>query len=171
MELTEKEKNDEGPVDEMELVIEKVGKDAESILSILDILEKLEEAGIIKLLNNISRSYLPTDVEFFGKFVSSKEFANGIMKVANTLIPILYALSDERTSDIVKAVLYNMPDISKDIVDTVTSGKKQTMLTMYSGIKNDQDLFIFIAAILKALSRVSRSIKKLDYSDPLEKMK
>ncbi|MCL4340624.1 MAG: hypothetical protein M1431_00790 [Candidatus Thermoplasmatota archaeon] len=171
MEIIEKEQNGDEPVDEMELVIGKIGKEAESILSMLEILEKLEQAGIIKLLKNISRSYLPTDVEFFGKFVSSKEFANGIMKLANTLVPVLYALSDERTSDIVKAILYNMPDISKDIVDTVTSGKKQTMLTMYSEIKNERDFFNLITALLKALSRISKSIKELDYSDPLEKMK
>ncbi len=171
MEITEEKQNGDEPVDDMELVIQKITNDTGAILSILEILEKLEHAGIIKLLDNISKSYLPTDVEFFGKFVSSKEFANGIMKLANTLVPVLYAFSDERTSDIVKALLYNMPDISKDIVDTVTSGKKQTVLTMYSEIKNDRDILKLITALLKALSRISKSIKKLDYTDPLEKMK
>ena len=165
-----KDENGE-PQDAMEFVISKVNDNADALMSLLEIVEKLKEAGIIDLMKNISESYLPTDVEFFGKFLSSKEFATGVMKTANIVIPLIYALSDEHTSDVLKAILFNLPDISKDVVDTIGSGKKQTMVGMYSSIKNDQDLFLAISASMKALSRISKAIRKLDYTDPLEKMK
>ena len=42
---------------------------------------------------------------------------------------------------------------------------------MYSSIKNDQDLFLGLTASMKAMSRITKSIKKLDYSDPVEKLR
>jgi uncharacterized protein YjgD (DUF1641 family) len=172
MEIHDKEEENEvEAVDPMEKIIEKVADNSDALLTLLDILEKLKEAGIIKLLSDVSQSYLPTDVEFFGKFISSKEFANGIMKTGNVLLALLFALSDERTTDTIKAILFNLPDISKDLVDTIGSGKKQTLVGMYSSIKNDQDLFLGLTASMKAMSRITKSIKKLDYSDPVEKLR
>ena len=93
------------------------------------------------------------------------------MKTGNVLLALLFALSDERTADTIKAILFNLPDISKDMVDTIGSGKKQTLVGMYSSIKNDQDLFLGLTASMKAMSRITKSIKKLDYSDPVEKLR
>ena len=67
MEMHDKEEENEvEAVDPMEKIIEKVADNSDALLTLLDILEKLKEAGIIKLLSDVSQSYLPTDVEFFG---------------------------------------------------------------------------------------------------------
>ena len=60
--------------DATETVLSRIEKNAEVIDSLLEILEKLQDADIVDLMKSVSNNYLPTDVDFFGKFFSSKEF-------------------------------------------------------------------------------------------------
>ena len=171
MESQEKDEIEKPETDKMDTLIAMLTENADVLISLTDMLSKLKNAGIIKLLNEITDAYLPTDVEFFGQMLSSKEFSTGIMKLLNVLVGVVYAFSDERTSDMMKALLFNLPEISKVLVDNVSSGKKVTPIGLYSAIKKDGDLSLGLNALLKTLSAVTHSLKTLDYSDPLPKMK
>ncbi|HKJ96313.1 MAG TPA: DUF1641 domain-containing protein, partial [Thermoplasmataceae archaeon] len=81
--------------DEMEELLVKVLENADVINSMVGVVEKLKAAGIIDLMTSIVNDYLPTDVDFLGKFFSSKEFTMSLMKTFNVLISVMGAMGSE----------------------------------------------------------------------------
>ena len=110
--------------DATETVLSRIEKNAEVIDSLLEILEKLQDAGIVDLMKSVSNNYLPTDVDFFGKFFSSKEFTIALMKTMNVSISVMGALSSEKNSDLIKGFMFNFETITDNVQEAVHNPKK-----------------------------------------------
>ncbi len=110
--------------DATETVLSRIEKNAEVIDSLLEILEKLQDAGIVDLMKSVSNNYLPTDVDFFGKFFSSKEFTIALMKTMNVSISVMGALASEKNSDLIKGFMFNFETITDNVQEAVHNPKK-----------------------------------------------
>ncbi|QRF74782.1 hypothetical protein Thermo_00273 [Thermoplasmatales archaeon] len=147
--------------DRLEPLIREMLEDSDFLEAMLNIMKRLKEAGIVNLANNIANDYLPTDVEFLGKFFASKELVYGMLKSANTAVSLIHALSDERTSDLVKAVMFNMPDAAEGMVEAAKTQDRMSMMKLYSMMK-DPDVAAGISVMFSFLKFLGTVMKKVD---------
>ncbi len=147
--------------DRLEPLIREMLEDSDFLEAMLNIMKRLKEAGIVNLANNIANDYLPTDVEFLAKFFASKELVYGMLKSANTAVSLIHALSDERTSDLVKAVMFNMPDAAEGMVEAAKTQDRMSMMKLYSMMK-DPDVAAGISVMFSFLKFLGTVMKKVD---------
>lgn len=147
--------------DRLEPLIREMLEDSDFLEAMLNIMKRLKEAGIVNLANNIANDYLPTDVEFLAKFFASKELVYGMLKSANTAVSLIHALSDERTSDLVKAVMFNMPDATEGMVEAAKTQDRMSMMKLYSMMK-DPDVAAGISVMFSFLKFLGTVMKKVD---------
>ncbi|MCL4444546.1 MAG: DUF1641 domain-containing protein [Candidatus Thermoplasmatota archaeon] len=147
--------------DRLEPLIREILEDSDFLEAMLNILKKMKEAGIVNLANNIANDYLPTDIEFLGKFFASKELVYGALKSANTAVSVIHALSDERTSDLVKAVMFNMPDAADGMITAAKTQDKISMMKIYSMMK-DPEIAAGISVMFSFLKFLGAVMKKVD---------
>lgn len=143
----------------MEVLLVKMVDNADVISSAFDILEKLKDAGIIDLMKAIVNDYLPTDVDFLGKFFSSKEFAMSLMKTLNILISMMGALGSEKNSDMIKGLMYNSEQITDDVIDAVNNPKKYSPMKV-GKLLSDDDIKVTLSAMVALMKSMGKILKK-----------
>ncbi len=126
------------------------------VLSLLPLLKRLKEAGIIDLFADITKDYVPTDVEFLGHFFSSREFTYSILKSANLALSLLYALSDEKVSDTIKNVMFNLRGIIDGVSVSQTDNSPLSIVDLYR-LSKDRNA----AKGIRAYVAVMRSIGEI----------
>lgn len=146
--------------DDLEPLLVELLDNKDVLISLMNVVKRLRDAGIINLFDNISRDYMPTDVEFLGKFFTSKEFTYGFLKTANTLVSVMHALSNEKTSDMVKAIMFDAEGITDSMVSGAKNPQQMSLLKMYSMIK-DPDIASGFTAVMNALKVVGQSLRKV----------
>lgn len=156
-EMVEFEEDDE---DDLEPLIREFVESKDAIQSMLVMFRKLKQAGIVDFIDQISGDYLPSDVEFVGKFFSSREFTTGVLKSANTLLGLMYALSRDTTSDTLKALLFD----SEGMVDSMVTGAKNperlSMMRLFAMTK-DPEIASGLTAVLNLLKELGKSLQKV----------
>lgn len=155
-EMVEFEEDD----DDLEPLIRELVDSKDAIQSMLVMFKKLKQAGIVDFIDQISGDYLPSDIEFIGKFFSSREFMTGVLKSANTMLGLMYALSRETTSDAIKALLFD----SEGMIDSMVSGAKNpermSMMRLFAMTK-DPEIASGITAVLNLLKEMGKSLQKV----------
>ena len=81
---------------DIEQLIEEISENADMFHSFLKMAKRLKDAGIIDLMDSVSKDYMPTDIEFLGKFFTSREFTTAVIKGGNTMTAMLYMLLSEQ---------------------------------------------------------------------------
>ena len=146
--------------DDLEPLIREFVDSRDAIQSMLAMFRKLKQAGIVDFIDQISGDYLPSDVEFIGKFFSSREFTTGVLKTANTMLGLMYALSRETTSDALKALLFD----SVGLVDSMVTGAKTperfSMMRLLAMTK-DPEISSGLTAVLNMLKELGKSLQKV----------
>ncbi len=122
--------------DPMDALILDLADNLDILESMMAIMKRLKEAGIIDLLNHLSKDYMPTDIEFLGKFFTSREFSVSLLKTLNVLTAVMFAVSDEKNSDMLKTLMFNSPGISDTLKDYTSPDSKLSILSMYEKMKN-----------------------------------
>lgn len=146
--------------DDLEPLIMELMGSKDALQSMLGMFRKLKQAGIVDLMDQMSVDYIPSDIEFIGKFFSSREFTTGVLKSANTMLGLMYALSRETTSDALKAILYD----SEGLVDSMVSGAKNpeklSMMKLLAMTK-DPEIASGITAVMNLLKELGKSLQKV----------
>lgn len=145
--------------DEMEQLLVKVIDNADVLTTLVNAIEKLKDAGIIDLLTSVVNDYLPTDVDFLGKFFSSKEFTMSIMKTFNVLISVMGAMGSEKNSDLVKGVMFNSENITDDVIDAVHNPKKYSPLKL-GRLLGDEDIMVTMSAMVALMRSLGKILRK-----------
>ena len=145
--------------DATETVLSRIEKNAEVIDSLLEILEKLQDAGIVDLMKSVSNNYLPTDVDFFGKFFSSKEFTIALMKTMNVSISIMGAMASEKNSDLIKGFMFNFETITDNVQEAVHNPKKYS--PKIRKFIMDDDYKASTAVLMALMLSVGQILKKI----------
>jgi uncharacterized protein YjgD (DUF1641 family) len=146
--------------DSMEPLIRELIEDRDFLESLLNIVKRMKEAGIVNLVNNIATDYLPTDIEFLGKFFASKEFVYGALKTANSAVSLLHAFSDEQTSDLFKVMMFNLPDATDAMVNAAKNPERMSMMRLFSMMK-DPDIAAGMSVMLSFLKFMGVVAKKV----------
>ena len=145
--------------DATETVLSRIEKNAEVIDSLLEILEKLQDAGIVDLMKSVSNNYLPTDVDFFGKFFSSKEFTIALMKTMNVSISVMGALASEKNSDLIKGFMFNFETITDNVQEAVHNPKKYS--PKIRKFIMDEDYKASTAVLMALMLSIGQILKKI----------
>ncbi len=146
--------------DEMEELLVKVVDNADVIKSLMGAVDKLKAAGILDLMTGLINDYLPTDVDFLGKFFSSKEFTLSMMKTLNVLISVMGAMGSEKNSDMIKGLMFNMENITDNIHDAIEDPKKYSPLKLRN-LMGDEDIMLSMSvmmALMKGMGQIMRRI-------------
>ncbi len=146
--------------DEMEELLVKVIDNADVLKSLMGALEKLKSAGILDLMTGLVNDYLPTDVDFLGKFFSSKEFSVSLMKTLNVLISVMGAMGSEKNSDMIKGLMFNMENITDNIHSAIDNPKKYSPMKL-KNIMSDDDVKLSLSvmiALMKGMGQIMRRI-------------
>ncbi len=146
--------------DEMEELLVKVMDNADVIKSLMGAIDKLKSAGILDLMTGLVNDYLPTDVDFLGKFFSSKEFTVSLMKTLNVLISVMGAMGSEKNSDMIKGLMFNMENITDNVHDAVENPKKYSPLKL-KNLMGDEDImlsFSVMMAFMKGMGQIMHRI-------------
>lgn len=144
----------------MEELLVKVTDNADVLKSLMDALDKLKSAGIVDLLTGVVNDYVPTDVDFLGKFFSSKEFTVSMIKTMNVLISIMGAMGSEKSSDLIKGVMFNFENITENIEDAVQNPKKYSPMKVRKML-TDKDIMLAMAVLVSALKGFGQILKKI----------
>lgn len=145
--------------DEMETLLVKVMENADVIKSLVDALEKLKSAGIVDLMTGMVNDYVPTDVDFLGKFFSSKEFTVSLMKTMNVLISVMGAMASEKNSDMIKGLMFNFENITDNVQDAVHNPKKYSPLKL-GNILKDEDVMVSVSAMVALMKGMGQILRK-----------
>jgi uncharacterized protein YjgD (DUF1641 family) len=145
--------------DATETVLSRIEKNAEVIDSLLEILEKLQDADIVDLMKSVSNNYLPTDVDFFGKFFSSKEFTIALMKTMNVSISIMGAMASEKNSDLIKGFMFNFETITDNVQEAVHNPKKYS--PKIRKFIMDEDYKASTAVLMALMLSIGQILKKI----------
>lgn len=145
--------------DEMEALLVKFMENADVIKSLMEALEKLKSAGIVDLMTGVVNDYVPTDVDFLGKFFSSKEFTISMMKTLNVLISVMGAMGSEKNSDLVKGVMYNFENITDNVQDAVHNPKKYSPMKL-GRIMGDEDIMVSVSVLIAFMKGLGQILRK-----------
>lgn len=146
--------------DDLEPLIMELVESRDAIQSMLVMFRKLKQAGIVDFIDRISGDYLPSDVEFIGKFFSSREFTTGVLKSANTILGVMYALSRETTSDALKALLFDSEGLVDSMVTGAKNPEKLSMMRLLAMTK-DPEIASGLTAVLNLLKELGKSLQKV----------
>lgn len=145
--------------DKLEILLDQLVDNSDSLLAFMPVLVKLKEAGITDLIANISKDYMPTDIEFFGHMFSSREFTYAGMKTANVMLSLMYAMADEKVSDTVKNLMFN----ARGILDTASTAANDTSrlgtLELYHMMK-DPEVASGIRTVMSVMKAIGSILKK-----------
>lgn len=158
----QKTQNEAGSNDQdvIEVLLSKVEENQDTLISFMDLFQKLKDAGLIDVMMEVSNDFAPSDIEFLEKFFTEKELISAILKVGNDLISILYALAEERTSDVVKAISFNLPGVTAGFVEGVKNPQTFSALKLMSLLK-DPDVSALITGMVNAIKVITSSVKKV----------
>lgn len=156
--LSEATQEDDG--DDLEPLIMELMDSKDAIQSMLVMFRKLKQAGIVDLLDQLSVDYIPSDIEFIGKFFSSREFMTGVLKSANSVLGIMYALSRETTSDVLKAVMFDSDGLVDAMVDGAKNPERFSMMKLLAMMK-DPEISAGLTAMLNMLKELGKSLQKV----------
>lgn len=144
----------------MEELLVRVMDNADVLMTLMNILEKLKSAGIVDLIGGVVKDYVPTDVDFLGKFFSSKEFTVSLLKTMNVLVSVMGAMASEKNSDLVKGVMFNFENITDNIQDAVSNPRKYSPMRI-GNLLGDEDIRLAMSVMIAMLKGFGQIIKKI----------
>lgn len=146
--------------DDLEPLIKEFLESKDAIQSMLVMFRKLKQAGIVDFIDQVSDDYLPSDIEFIGKFLSSREFTYGVLKSANTMLGLMYALSRESTSDALKALMFDSEGLVDAMIDGAKNPERMSMMRLFAMTK-DPEIASGLTAVLNMLKELGKSLQKV----------
>lgn len=146
--------------DDFEPVIMGLLENADALGPMMNLLTKLKNSGLLEAMENISAEFLPSDIEFLSSFLTSKDFLYGLVKTVNVVSSVAHAMSSEKGSDAVKAIMYNSNDIWDGMVSGAKNPEATSFLRLYAMLK-DPDISSGLTAVLNALKAVGSALKKV----------
>ncbi len=145
--------------DDIENIISKMNENKDLINAMLKLLEKLKDAGAVESLNHIT-DVLPDNLDFFVRSFTSPSFIETLSKSGNTLMSLLFLLSNDEMSDIIRAISFNSQGIAESMVDNASSAQPMSLFKLMSLFK-DPEVAAGLNAFIGALKVLGNSLKKL----------
>jgi uncharacterized protein YjgD (DUF1641 family) len=131
------------------------------VLAFLRLMERLKAAGLVEALDYINRDVIPDNMAFFVRAFTSKDMLETISKSGNTLISMLFLLSNREMSDMIKAISFNAQGIASAVHEGA-SGSHPLSVLKIMGIFKDPEVAAGLNAMISGLKAFGNVLKKLD---------
>ncbi len=146
--------------DDLEPLIKGLLDNTDAFGPMLNLFSKLKNSGMLGALENLSAEFLPSDIEFLSTFLTSKDFLYGLVKTVNVISALSHAMSNEKGSDAIKAIMYNSDEIWDGMISGAKNPEATSLLRLYAMIK-DPDISAGLTAVLNALKAIGSALKKV----------
>ncbi|MEM0156596.1 MAG: DUF1641 domain-containing protein [Thermoplasmataceae archaeon] len=146
--------------DDIEPLLRGLLENRHAFESLMNMLTKLNNSGLMSVVENISADYLPSDIEFLSEFLTSKDFLTSFVKTMNVVTALSHSLAGERASDALKAILYNSDAIWEGMVTGAKNPEAISILRLYAMLR-DPDTAAGLTAVLNALKAVGMALRKV----------
>ncbi len=157
--MTEDQENN-GNHDSIEELLMLVMQQKDQINGITELLKSAIESGALEHFLELISKINPSNIEYLTKIVSSYNMKVGIFKAIDLIPAFLSALSDEGTSDIIKAIAFNSDGISEKMVDGAKNPQKLTLLRLLA-LGRDPDFSAGATAMINMLSELGRTLSRV----------
>lgn len=154
--------NEEKIDDPIEQMLVKLKDNAELLEILLKIMDKLEKGGAKETLKKIADGAIPSDANYLFEFFTSEPMMDSILKGGNLVLLLMHAMTDEHTSDSIKALAGNISYIAESAASYAEGSEKLNVLKLYSAIRDPDISFLILTMLgaLKASGRILRDLKK-----------
>lgn len=146
--------------DDLEPLIQGLLENKDSFESMLGLFGKVKNSGLITALENLSSEYLPSDIEFLANFLTSRDFLYGFVKTMNVVSALSHAMSSEKGSDAIKAIMYNSEELWSGMISGAKNPEATSLLRLYAMVK-DPDISAGLTAVLNALKAIGSALRKV----------
>lgn len=153
-------KKNEEIEDPIEKMLTMVRDNAEVFEILMKIMDRLERGGVKETLKKIADGAIPSDANYLFEFFTSEPMLDSILKGGNLVLLLMHALTDEHTSDSIKALAGNVSYIAESAASYAEGNEKLNVLKLYSVIK-DPDISFAIMTMMGALKASGRILKDL----------
>ena len=131
------------------------------ILALLRLTERLKQAGIVRALDHINNEVLPDNFDFFARAFTSRDMLETISKSGNTMISLLFLLSNREMGDMIKAISFNSQGIA-EAIQSGASGSQPLSILKIMGLLKDPEFATGLNAMISGLKALGSVLKKLD---------
>jgi uncharacterized protein YjgD (DUF1641 family) len=154
--------NDEnnGSPDTIEELLILLMKEKDQIAGLATIFKDLVEAGTIQTMLELIGKVSPSNIEYLAKMLGSYNMKVGLYKTLNLIPAIFSALSDEGTSDVIKAIAFESDTISEKMIDGAKNPQKLTLLHLLA-LGKDPDFAAGATAMINMLSTIGKAISRV----------
>lgn len=149
----------ESQPDEIEEALKFIMQNRGMMLQLLEMMNKLQSSGLLDELQKFISSFVPSDHTIVTTYLNSEEGMLAITKIINLLPALGSAISSEKTSDLLKLILFN----SETLVNSLVTGAKnpQTFGVMkLMSIMKDPEFTAGLTAVLNLLGTLGQVIRK-----------
>lgn len=149
----------ESQPDEIEEALKFVLQNRGMFMQLLDTMNKLQSSGLLEELQKFISSFVPSDHTIVTTYLNSEEGMLAITKIINMLPALGSAVSSEKTSDLLKLILFN----SETLVDSLVAGAKNPQnfgVMKLMSIMKDPEFTAGLTAVLNLLGALGQIIRK-----------
>lgn len=149
----------ESEPDEIEEMLKFMMENRSMFLQLLETMKKLQSSGLLEELQSFITSFVPSNHTLVTTYLNSEEGLLAITKVLNMLPALGNAVSSEKTSDLLKLVLFNSETLSESLVTGAKNPQNFGIMRLMSLMK-DPEFTAGLTAIFNFIGTLGQIIKK-----------
>lgn len=149
----------ESEPDEIEEMLKFMMENRSMFLQLLETMKKLQSSGLLEELQSFITSFVPSNHTLVTTYLNSEEGLLAITKILNMLPALGNAVSSEKTSDLLKLVLFNSETLSESLVTGAKNPQNFGIMRLMSLMK-DPEFTAGLTAIFNFIGTLGQIIKK-----------
>lgn len=153
------EEETESQPDEIEEALAFMLENRGMFMQLLETMKRLQSSGLLDELQSFVSSFVPSDHTIVTAYLNSEEGMLAVSKVINILPALGNAISSEKTSDLLKLILFN----SETLADSLVVGAKNPQnfgLMKLMSIMKDPEFTAGLTAVLNLIGTLGKIIGK-----------
>ncbi len=146
----------------METALKILLENQDDLLSLATILDTMGKSGMLKLIGDLAKDYLPSDPTSLIRIIGSESTMRSMGKLINVMPAFLNIIQDERTNDIIKELAFNADGLSETILDGAKNPERFGVMKLMSILKDPEVASGMTAMInvLKFFGKILRNVQE-----------
>ncbi len=149
----------ESQPDEIEEALKFALENRGMFLQLLEMMKKLQSSGLLDELQNFATGFMPSDHTIVTSYLNSEEGMVAISKIINLLPALGHTISSEKTSDLLKLVLFNSEKLSDSLIQGAKNPQNFGLLKLMSLLK-DPDFTAGLTAMINFIGMLGQIVSK-----------
>lgn len=149
----------ESQPDEIEEALQFALENKGMFLQLLEMMKKLQSSGLLDELQKFISGFVPSNHTIVTSYLNSEEGLAAVSKLLNILPALGHTISSEKTSDLIKVVLFNSEELSNSLIVGAKNPQNFGLLKLMSLLK-DPEFTTGLTAIINFLGALGKVISK-----------